>query len=315
MVKQTGMALLALAALSFAEETFIRNLCDTLSTLQEPNRKVEVRLAYVDETRWYGDKDLSKADSVKQNRHQDYSTLVPIYVSEGHIIPYTITAGCVESQNNLYSYAEWNKNQKNWSLNSENDDYTTVIWDVNSNSVEGYDPSNTYNILVFKKGQNLEELSSENMMVSRTFELNFESWYAIGLYKTVTQESETSSRIRTTAMFATRMDSASAIRSVIDALDIPDSISKVEVQLFHSVLNDPSKNEAESSSSESSSSSMEGTTVIGGFQKAAPHLFDGKREMRRLDGSRVKMGELLAPGVYYVKGADGRWKKQVEILR
>jgi hypothetical protein len=60
------------------------------------------------------------------------------------------------------------------------------------------------------------------------------------------------------------------------------------------------------------SSSSQGTTALGRMEKS-PRTFGTVRDVRRLDGSRVKVGETLAPGVYYVKGVDGRWKKQIEM--
>ena len=67
-----------------------------------------------------------------------------------------------------------------------------------------------------------------------------------------------------------------------------------------------------SSSEQESSSSEEQSTIISRLG-VAPRVFNGPREVRRLDGSKVKAGEALVPGVYYVKGLDGRWKKQVKL--
>jgi hypothetical protein len=173
------------------------------------------------------------------------------------------------------------------------------------------------------------------------------------------------------------LDSLSSLTNALKSLDIPDSISKIQIHQFHVVLTDPNKNQPVSSSSEESSSSSvasssseksassssysgagpwncgdnpllscsstyygsssstskenssssyvqtssseqesssseEQSTIIGRLG-VAPRVFNGPRELRRLDGSKVKAGESLAPGVYYVKGLDGRWKKQVEL--
>jgi hypothetical protein len=362
MIKRFFYLIVVATTFSFAQdETDISNICDTLSN----SSNVELRLAYVDETLWHGDKNLSVADSVKHVRHQGYATLEPIYTKFRHVIPYSISAGCNESSNNLYAYAEWDNKQGKWSLNGENNDYFTVIWNVTQNTIVGYDATNSYNILVFEEGDelDLENLTSENLMVSRTFELNFDSWYAIAQY-TTTRETNGSTLVRPHAMFVTRLDSATAIRDAVKALDVPDSISKVDVQIFHSVLSDSRKiavesssseeqssgSEAESSSSEGQgsggeessssteidssdsegsssgstevtssskqerSSSSKGSTAIGRLGDT-PRMLNGSREVRRLNGSIVKAGEPLKPGVYYVKGFDGLWRKQVELPR
>jgi hypothetical protein len=133
------------------------------------------------------------------------------------------------------------------------------------------------------------------------------------------------------------MDSLSSVTTAVKNLKVPDSVSKVQYQQFHVVLTDPNKKTATSSSSvassssetassssvassssEASSSSVEessssqGTTSIARLE-SSPHAFGNVREVRRLDGSVVKSSETLVPGVYYVKGMDGRWKKQVEL--
>jgi len=135
------------------------------------------------------------------------------------------------------------------------------------------------------------------------------------------------------------MDSISSVTTAVNALKTPDSDSKVQFQQFHVVLTDPNKkivpsssssvpessssseakssssvassSSEQSSSSEVESSSSEHTTAIGRLVNA-PRAFKA-REIRRLDGTRIKAGEALVPGVYYVKGVDGRWKKQVEL--
>ena len=134
---------------------------------------------------------------------------------------------------------------------------------------------------------------------------------------------------------AFRLDSAEAVSAALAVLNknenVPDTLSKIQVQVLRPVLTDPNKKAvnssssvAESSSSEAKSSSSvvssssvepessESSTAIGRLQ-ATPRAFGAARAIRRLDGSVVKAGEQLVPGVYYVKGVDGRWKKQVEL--
>jgi hypothetical protein len=102
------------------------------------------------------------------------------------------------------------------------------------------------------------------------------------------------------------------LNNALKSLDIPDSISKIQIHQFHVVLVDPNKNQPESSSSVEESSSSEETTVLGRMERT-PRVFNDSREVRRLDGSIVKQGESLKPGVYYVRGMDGRWKKNVQL--
>ncbi|MBR4398649.1 MAG: hypothetical protein IKT05_05635 [Fibrobacter sp.] len=341
MLKKLCLVGLAATAFSFAqEETFIRNICDSLPASATP--KVGLKLDRVEETIWYGSRDLKKSDSVKVNRHADYSTITPIIQKMDLRIPYSVDAGCTVSNYNLFKYGEWGQNSKKWSLNDENDDYGTWIIDVNINKIAGFDSSNSYNVLVVKKGGIPEELSfsSNELMVSKTFEFAFESWQAIvvGRVKRVTETEEVTSLYSGSAY---RLDSAEAVTAALAAFnknaDVPDSLSKIQVQVLRPVLADPNKkvanssssvavsssSEAKSSSSDASSSSAKSSSSVApsssesaeaiGPQQAKPRTFGMVRAVRRLDGSQVKAGEQLVPGVYYVKGVDGRWKKQVEL--
>jgi hypothetical protein len=321
MFKKVCLAGLAAFAFSFAQEeteTYIRNICDTLSNSATP--KVELKLKRVEETLWYGSRDLKKTDSVKVNLHEDYGSITPIMQKISLRIPYSINAGCVTSNYNLFKYGEWDQNGKKWILNDENADYSSWIVDVNIYKIDNFDSTNSYNVLVVKKGGVSDELSfsAEDLMVSRTFEFAFDSWQAIALARV--KKSDGGATLYSGSAF--RLDSAEAVAAALASLnkrtEIPDTLSKIQVQVLRSVLTDPNKKAVNSSSSvaESSSSeepvSSESSTAIGRLQ-VTPRAFGAARAIRRLDGSVVKSGELLAPGVYYVKGLDGRWKKQVEL--
>lgn len=313
MFKKVCLAGLVATVFSFAqEETFIRNICDTLSVSATP--KVELKLKRVEETVWYGSRDLKKTDSVKVNVHEDYSTITPIMQKTSLRIPYSIDAGCVSSNYNLFKYGEWDQNGKKWTLNDENDDYGSWIIDVNLYNIPGFDSTNSNNVLVVKKGGvNSEELSfsADDLMVSRTFEFAFDSWQAIVLGRV--KKSDGGALLYSGSAF--RLDSADAVAAALAAFnkreDVPDSLSKIQVQVLRPVLTDPNKKAVNSSSSVEPESS-ESSTAIGRLQ-ATPRAFGAARAIRRLDGSVVKAGEQLVPGVYYVKGVDGRWKKQVEL--
>jgi len=321
MFKKVCLAGLAAFAFSFAQEeteTYIRNICDTLSNSATP--KVELKLKRVEETLWYGSRDLKKTDSVKVNLHEDYGSITPIMQKISLRIPYSINAGCVTSNYNLFKYGEWDQNGKKWILNDENADYSSWIVDVNIYKIDNFDSTNSYNVLVVKKGGVSDELSfsAEDLMVSRTFEFAFDSWQAIALARV--KKSDGGATLYSGSAF--RLDSAEAVAAALASLnkrtEIPDTLSKIQVQVLRSVLTDPNKKAVNSSSSvaESSSSeepvSSESSTAIGRLQ-VTPRAFGTARAVRRLDGSVVKSGEQLAPGVYYVKGLDGRWKKQVEL--
>ena len=319
MFKKVCLAGLVATVFSFAqEETYIRNICDTLSSSATP--KVELKLKRVEETLWYGSRDLKKTDSVKVNLHEDYGSITPIMQKISLRIPYSINAGCVTSNYNLFKYGEWDQNGKKWTLNDENEDYSSWIVDVNIYKIDDFDSTNSYNVLVVKKGGISDDLSisAEDLMVSRTFEFAFDSWQAIALARV--KKSDGGATLYSGSAF--RLDSAEAVAAALASLnkrtEIPDTLSKIQVQVLRSVLTDPNKKAVNSSSSvaESSSSvepaSSESSTAIGRLQ-ATPRAFGTARAVRRLDGSVVKSGEQLAPGVYYVKGLDGRWKKQVEL--
>ena len=357
MFKKICLIGLIAAAFSFAQEegeTYIRNICDTLPKSATP--RVELKMTRVDVTQWYGSKDLSKKDSSSVKHYESYEAVKPFRNKVLLSLPVSITAACAETKYNLYKYVEWDQSGAEWNLNTENDDYATVIYDINMIEFPGYDSSNAYNILAMKKGSLPTDgaYSSGELLVSKTFELQFDWWYTIAAYKTENTKTDDSGKTVVTTSwkmnYANTMDSASSVNSAVAGLKVPDSVSKVQYQQFHVVLSDPNKNvvasssseaassssvassssetassssiassssEEKSSSSEASSSSVEesssseGTTVIGRVE-ASPRAFKA-REIRRLDGSKIKAGEALVPGVYYVKGMDGRWKKQVEL--
>lgn len=341
------------AAFSFAqEETYIRNICDTLPASATPN--VELRMNKIVETQWFGSKDLSKKDSSSTKSHESYETLKPFRDKVDINMPYSITAGCAETSNNPYKFLAWNQTGKKWDLTEDQDGYATYIMDINMVEFAGYNASNSYNILAMKKAANLPEdgsYSAGELLVSKTFEFQFEWWLTYAAYKTESTSTNDKGQVITSIRWKTSssigMDSASSVKNAVNGLHTPDSVSKVQYQLFHVVLTDPNKkivpfssssvpessssseakssssSEAESSSSVASSSSeqssssevesssSEHTTAIGRLVNA-PRAFKA-REIRRLDGSKIKAGEALVPGVYYVKGVDGRWKKQVEL--
>ena len=310
-MKRILWLIMIVMAFSFAQEeteTYIRNICDTLPNSATP--LVELKMAYVDVGQWYGSKDLSKKDSSSVKRYKSYESIKPFRDKKISLsLPYSITASCAETQYNLYKIAQWNESSLSWDLNADNDDYATVIMDVNMVEFPGYNASNSYNILAFRKGSLPQDGSykAEDLMVSRTFEFQFDWWYTYAAY-TIVSTASTKWSFRSSY----GLDSLSSLNNALKSLDIPDSISKIQIHQFHVVLVDPNKNQPESSSSVEESSSSEETTVLGRMERT-PRVFNDSREVRRLDGSIVKQGESLKPGVYYVRGMDGRWKKNVQL--
>ncbi len=288
-------------AFSFAQdEPYIRNICDTLGA-----KEVTLQLQQIEETMWYGSKNLFNSDSVKKTVYEGYQELKPLKdkFNGNTKLPVSITTSCTGSRYKLFKYATWSN--AHWALVDDDDQYATMIMDINQYTFSGYDPTNSYNILAVRKGSLPEDnsYSGDELMVSRTFEFNFDWWYSLALYYHGNGYSYAS---------AVAMDSLSAVKSSMKGLNIPDSVSKVQLQVFHGVLVDPNKNQPESSSSVEESSSSEETTVLGRMERT-PRVFNDSREVRRLDGSIVKQGESLKPGVYYVRGMDGRWKKNVQL--
>lgn len=403
MLKKVGLVVLAVVSMAFADsDVFIRNICDTLG-----DRKVDLQLLQLEETMWYGSKDLNHRDSGKVTVYKNYQDAKILYknppAGESLKLPVSVSAGCLASRYNLFQYAAWSNSK--WSLTDDDDDYATMIMDIHQHRFpgSGYDSTNAFNVLAIRKGTLPEDgsYSSDELMFSKTFEFRFDWWYSVALYteKSVRVEGNTqytTSRNHFSTAVAT--DSLSAVKNSMKYLNVPDSISKVQLQVFHAVLVDPKKDVPEPSSSETvvqessssfvpsssasvvppsssstgfssssfetvvpgsssteglssadeslassasenddsssssdvsgncnvdtdpycvppSSSSAEETTVIGGGLWTFQPLSRYQREIRRLDGSRVEAGEILEPGVYYVKGTDGRWKKQIKVPR
>ncbi len=358
MLKRIFLFGLLAVAFSFAEGTYIRNICDTLPASATP--KVELKLAFAEEAQWFGAKDFSKTDSSTAIRYKGYEDLKPFRGQFPVKLPVSITAACAETKNNLFKYAQWDGTEEKWVLDDTNDDYATYIMDVNMVEFPGYDAENSYNFLAMKKNMLPADgaYSSGEILVSRTFEFQFDWWYVMAAYKIVTttdveEEGKTVTYEMTSWKTGTSfaMDSASAVDHAVKALKLTDSdtVSKIQFTLFHVVLMDANKippdevlfssSSIESSSSVASSSSDQASsssdvtssgsenvssssldvssssesTTLTGRMESSPRAFDKAVEIRRLDGSVVKSRETLVPGVYYVKGIDGLWKKRLEL--
>lgn len=334
---------LAFAAMSFAEDDREKNICSELGT-----DVVNLKLAYVDEIKWYGNLDLTQADSVKTIRHETFDDMPAIGKDFPYHIPYSLEAGCLIKKSVTYSYLQWDNYEKRWDVNSDHHDYATTIVDIHGNKTDSFDSTNAYNLLMVRAhNADFEDGSytPEELFVSKTYELAFESWFATAKTletKPVVIDGKTHTAVYYYYGFAITQDSLKTAKKAIESVTVPDGVDKVELQIFHAVMKDPNRKAPEieyssssaqlnassssevpggasssstesvvSSSSETSiqSSSAEGTLVMKSLQ-AVPAI-SGVRQVRRLDGSVVKANEVMKPGVYYVQGMDGLWKKQM----
>lgn len=241
LVKKIVAAGLLLGASVWADEgVFIRNVCDSL--VQSSSPKVSLKLAQIEETHWYGDRTLKKQDSVKVKSYTDIKDFAPLLtpnksVFDGKNMPYSIKAGCSETKNNPFVYAQYSKS-RGWELIDDSDRYETVIYDVHAIDFAGYNENNAYNFLAMAKRSlpdNGSYMAGE-FMVSKTFEFRFEWWFAGILY---TYKDGDYTNYKFGASVA--MDSASAVRGAASSLSIPECISQVQLQVVKAVLMDERK--------------------------------------------------------------------------
>lgn len=350
---------------AWAEESiYVRNVCDTLLHSSFP--KVTLKMAYMDETLWKGSKDLKTATSVTQTRHEDIWTLKPSRNTK-YNFPYTVTASCSETYFNDYKYYSWLSSSSSGRWEQGSSDYATVILDIHGNKMNGYDSTNTNNLLVFVEDDFPEDGSyrSGEILASKTYEFQFDWWYASVAYYHVTRRDTVvkggETKVTTAGKYyfgeSVGMDSVTVVDQAKKAVAIPDSIKDVTLQVVHGIfmderkigLSSSSENEVSSSSqsaepasseNEVSSSSLSaepassenevssssqlaepassddeyGLTSIANL-KSVPKFSGSRLQVRRLDGSLVAPGDAMVPGVYYVKGANGIWKKQMVLPR
>ncbi|PWJ69940.1 MULTISPECIES: hypothetical protein [unclassified Fibrobacter] len=156
MVKSVLLGGLALATSVFAEDDR-KNICDELGT-----DVVNLKLAYVDETKWLGDFALTSAESHSTVRHETLDQMKAIAKEFPYKIPYSVDAGCLVQKQVTYSYLQWNESKKQWAENSENHDFATTILDIHGNRTETYDSTNAYNLLIVRAHN---ETWMKNLMV------------------------------------------------------------------------------------------------------------------------------------------------------
>ena len=246
------LAAFAMASVAFAQDTssvFIRNACDSISTM------IEFVPAYVEEANWYGNPQTWTKDSTNFTRHETYRTVKVSSNNFQDSLPLSIKAKCLETPNTTYKYAVWN-NSKEW-VEDESDEFTTVIYDIHNLKMKGHDSTNTNNILAFVPGDIPATFPSKHLLFSETYEFAFEWWFASVSYQHKFRNAgdpETTIRITTRYGSASGNDSLKVVNGAVDALAIPDTVKSARIQVLKVVLVD-SRKPLQSSSSESSSSS------------------------------------------------------------
>lgn len=310
------MAGLTAVVFANAQEVSIRNVCDTLTLSENP--QVTLKLAYVDETRWFGDKALKKADSSFVTRFADYTQLKPQHDYFEDKLPYSVTAECRETSDNLYAYGVWSKPSTKWNLNDDNNDYATYIMDIHGNKMPGYDSTNTYNILAVKQGGMPEDgqFASGELLVSKSFEFKFDWWFASIAYRITSTRTEINGKDTTTYISGTNkysssmgMDSLAVVQAALSALTLPDTLTKVKLQVFHAVLMDERKITADviasssseddkpSSSQSGSSEDVKSSSSSAGNESSEKGSSGNEPSGEKVDGSSsstTAIGELRA---------------------
>ena len=180
-MKKFFLALVALTmvpALYAADDTPVRNVCDSLSLGEQP--VIELVPAYIEESNWYGNPHTWAKDSSNSTRHESYKTVTVSAKSFANKLPLSISAECRERRGTEFKYATWN-NSKQWKEDSE-DGIATYIFDIHNMKLDGYDSTNTYNLLGMAPAKIPEDnsYSSGYMLASKTFEFAFEWWF-VGL--------------------------------------------------------------------------------------------------------------------------------------
>lgn len=314
----------------------IHNVCDSLKTGIQPQVKLEVD--HVDEITLYENPHTMNLISIKSQKHEAFGSLKMNVKSLSYSVPVSITAECKETLSNIYEYVKWNEGWSSFSVNN----YASKIFDIHDFAMDGLDENNTYNILAMVENQLPKDnaYSSQNLLISKSYEFAFEFWFAVRSYDEII-EMDSEKNVKTHYQSAVSNDSLSLLSLMRkDYSSIPSSVDSVMFQLVKVVLADSRKivksqtsssSEvfAESSSSavlptsssvngpesssvipEESSSSGEPTAVFYRLQNVVEVGKDAV-EMRRLDGTVVQNSQNVKPGIYYVKMTNGLWKKKV----
>lgn len=226
------------------DEVFIRNVCDTLASKgHDPVTLVATDLV---ETKWVASKKSGNwtHGTATKTTHTSYSTLTPIVKSISGRFPLSIEAGCRANSNVVYKYMSWN-NYK-WSRDSL-PDYSTYIFDTHNRAIGDYDSTNANNILamVSELPVDKDKYSSDEIMISKSFEFAFEWWLAAAEIRWKKANDTTSIKHFNVPAF----DSLTAFQTMFDFMketiaastNIPDTLSSANIQVIKVVLKDSEK--------------------------------------------------------------------------
>ncbi|WP_407443783.1 hypothetical protein [Fibrobacter sp.] len=253
-------------ASSSSVEVVIRNVCDTLG--QSGDGTVVLALDFIDEVNWYGNPRTLEQDSVFAIRHESVDDLNLKLGSFNHKLPLSITAACKETSETDFVFATWNSEKKLETQKAEAA-YSTRIFDMNETSFGSYNSGNSNNVLVFVDGELPQDNSfkSDEIMVSRPYELEFEWWFLVLSYDEEIQDGEKTG-VTTRFKSAASMDSLSAFNAVYKSLSIPESVGTLRVQSIKAVLKDSRKLTGPASSAEVASSSSSEKAKSSSSEKA-----------------------------------------------
>jgi len=300
--------------------------------------------AYIEEINWYGDIHAQKKDSAKTARHGSYDVLQLNTPKFSYELPLSLMASCKETRGTDYKYAAWDST-KHWVARTDTN-YATYIYDSRELNVGAYNSTNSFNMLAFVPEAMPENnaFSSNQLLISTTYEFSFEWWYAAASYVESfkgTGDDSLKTFMRNHYGSSIGNDSLKVFENAVEALKVPDTTKSVRVQMIKVVLVDSRKvpepessssvagsssSEVSSSSSESKSSSSEAlsssneesSSSEGSSRLVTTRVLNGSARMlqvRRLDGSLVKNTSNLVPGIYYVKDSEGMWKKMAVLPR
>lgn len=226
------------------DEVFIRNVCDTLASKgHDPVTLVATDLV---ETKWVASKKAGNwtHGTVTKTNHNSYSTLQPIVKSVNARFPLSIEAACRTLSPVPYKYMVWN--ERKWARDSLSD-YSTYIFDTHDRAMGAYDSTNAYNILamVSELPVDKDAYNSDEIMISKSFEFNFEWWLAAAEIRWQNDKGGSSLKYFNVPAY----DSLTAFQAMFDFMKetiantatIPDTISTANIQVIKVTLKDSLK--------------------------------------------------------------------------
>lgn len=226
------------------DEVFYRNVCDSLAS--KGHERVTLVATDLVETKWVASKKAGNwtHGTVTKTNHNSYSTLQPIVKSVNARFPLSIEAACLTLSPVPYKYMVWN--ERKWARDSLGD-YSTLIFDTHERAMGAYDSTNAYNILamVSELPVDKDAYNSDEIMISKSFEFNFEWWLAAAEIRWQNDKGGSSLKYFNVPAY----DSLTAFQAMFDFMKetiantatIPDTISTANIQVIKVVLKDSEK--------------------------------------------------------------------------